>query len=94
MRLFRYWLFMYPESIPSGGMQDLFQTTDSLQECRRVVKEANKENRYYEILDSVEQRIVETNIPNPRKREDELYKWLNRAPEKSEPKPPGSSLFH
>lgn len=78
MNLKRYWLFLYQQESPSGGLGDLHQTSDSLQECRTFVKRKQKMDILFEIFDSVEQRIIETNISDNPKSDTTLYKWLNR----------------
>lgn len=57
----RYWLFMYSEYYPRGGMNDYQGSYDSIEACRKKIIEVNEgwEHEYYHILDVQEGVIVE-----------------------------------
>ena len=78
----RYWLYMYNQYYPNGGMNDYQGDYNSIEECKERMVEVNKEweHDHYHILDIESKMIVEiseykevkTNITV-----EELYKQNN-----------------
>jgi len=54
----RYWLFLFSKK-PFGGIADLYDTYDFIDEAKKIQKES--EDIYFQIVDSEEMRIVDSN---------------------------------
>ncbi|MFA8432974.1 MAG: hypothetical protein ACEPOZ_00525 [Marinifilaceae bacterium] len=91
MELKRYWLFVYPNQNNKGGLQNMVFSSNSIPDCRKILQENYPNDYNFELFDSFEKIILETNVNDST--ENEWYTWFNR--EKKEPKtPPSESMFH
>lgn len=56
----RYWLFIYAQCYPQGGMKDFYDSYDTIEECNKVGLDPSTQDScgwYYHVYDSVDNII-------------------------------------
>jgi hypothetical protein len=61
----RYWIFIYDEYYPGGGMEDFNIDFNNIDECNNYLKERDPK-LFYHVFDSVKGEVIKYNhLPNP-----------------------------
>ena len=73
----RYWLFVYSQYYPNGGMEDFFADFDSVDEARDCYKDFKSRrtigNEYMHVFDSESRKVVYDNLREWEKKEQGDY---------------------